>query len=108
MVYFFIISHLGFFSINYKESQRKEIAQYAVEHDNNYKATGEKYGISYQQVAAWVRKYQQTSPAKEVETTKESQEKDNNNKTNSLDILSRKDPVLEAQLRDVKKRLGLI
>lgn len=47
--------------MNYNESQQKEIAQYATEHDNNYKATGEKYGISYQQVAAWVRKYKKTT-----------------------------------------------
>lgn len=87
--------------MKYNEGQQKEIAQYAVEHNNNYKATGEKYGISYQQVAAWVRKYnKKTKSVKKVETKKETQ-------ANALDILSRKDPILEAQLQEVKRRLGL-
>lgn len=93
--------------MNYNVSQQKEIAQYAVEHDNNYKATGEKYGISYQQVAAWVRKYKksQTKPVKKAEKTSQSQQE---SQPNMLDVLSRKDPVLEAQLHEVKKRLGLL
>ncbi|WP_334332568.1 MULTISPECIES: helix-turn-helix domain-containing protein [unclassified Companilactobacillus] len=87
--------------MKYNEGQQKEIAQYAVEHDNNYKATGEKYGISYQQVAAWVRKYnKKTKPSVKQVKTEEPQ-------ANALDILSRKDPVLEAQLHEVKRRLGL-
>lgn len=99
--------------MNYNESQQKEIAQYAIEHDNNYKATGEKYQISYQQVAAWVRKYNKTTNvAKKTSTTKKVQgtktTKQPKTQASALDVLSRKDPVLEAQLEDVKKRLGLI
>lgn len=96
--------------MNYNESQQKEIAQYAIEHDNNYKATGEKYQISYQQVAAWVRKYNKKPTTKKV-TAKKVPKKENKTSTpqaSALDVLSRKDPVLEAQLEDVKKRLGLI
>lgn len=95
--------------MNYNESQQKEIAQYATEHDNNYKATGEKYGISYQQVAAWVRKYKKatgkTTTASPTKT--QSQEKKATTQATTLDVLNRKDPVLEAQLAEVKKRLGL-
>ncbi|MFC6176128.1 helix-turn-helix domain-containing protein [Companilactobacillus huachuanensis] len=96
--------------MNYKESQQKEIAQYAIEHDNNYKATGEKYEISYQQVAAWVRKYQKKNTSKKNTTEKVPASKSVSTKseTNMLNVLSRKDPVLEAQLEEVKKRLGLI
>jgi len=95
--------------MNYNESQQKEIAQYAIEHDNNYKATGEKYQISYQQVAAWVRKYDKVSTKKT--NNKENQAKpqtSTHEEVSALDVLSRKDPVLEAQLQEVKKRLGLI
>lgn len=42
-------------STTYEE--RVEIVSYCIEHDNNYAATIEKYGISYQQIYAWVRKY---------------------------------------------------
>lgn len=103
--------------MNYNESQQKEIAQYAIEHDNNYKATGEKYEISYQQVAAWVRKYQKGTVAKKDVTSKkattakkaqESPKTSSKTEASALDVLSRKDPVLEAQLQEVKKRLGLI
>lgn len=99
--------------MNYNESQQKEIAQYASEHDNNYKATGEKYGISYQQVAAWVRKYNKSNKsATTAKSTKKTQAtsapKTSTTETKTLDVLNRKDPVLEAQLQDVKRRLGLI
>ena len=41
----------------YKE--RVEIVSYCIEHANDYTATIEKYGISYQQIYSWVRKYQE-------------------------------------------------
>ena len=95
--------------MNYNESQQKEIAQYAIEHENNYKATGEKYGISYQQVAAWVRKYKKTTTSAKKVVVKETQiTSKTTRKASALDVLSRKDPVLEAQLQDVKRRLGLL
>ncbi|WP_125763931.1 helix-turn-helix domain-containing protein [Companilactobacillus hulinensis] len=95
--------------MKYSEKQQEEIVNYAIAHDNDYKATGEKYGISYQQVSAWVRKYNKTSK----QTTKKTVKKQENVKkdepvASSLDILSRRDPYLEAQLEDVKRRLGLI
>lgn len=39
--------------------ERVEIVSYCIEHGNNYAATIEKYDISYQQIYAWVRKYQE-------------------------------------------------
>lgn len=109
--YGIIFSNKSFrsFRMKYNEKQQKEIAKYAIDHQKDYKATGEKYDISYQQVAAWVRKYQKNSTVstqksvKSTKTTKKNVQK----QANALDVLSRKDPVLEAQLLDVKKRLGL-
>ncbi|MQS51751.1 helix-turn-helix domain-containing protein [Companilactobacillus mishanensis] len=127
--------------MKYTNEQQTEIAQYAIKNDNDYKATGEKYGISYQQVAAWVRKYNKntgvadkgsskkkttakkattTKKASQSKTSKKISPKKNDKKTSSsvaskkeesastLDVLSRRDPVLEKQLEDVKRRLGLI
>ena len=37
--------------------ERVEIASYCIEHNNDYTAAVEKYGVSYQQVYSWVRKY---------------------------------------------------
>lgn len=39
--------------------ERIEIAQYTLAHDLDYEKAMEKFGVSYQQVYAWVRKYQQ-------------------------------------------------
>lgn len=118
--------------MKFTTEQQKEIAQYAIEHDNDYKATGEKNGISYQQVAAWVRKYKtelessdkkvepsnkKVQPVKETSSKKvstkaaieESDQSDEpDDSASTLDVLSRRDPVLEKQLEDVKRRLGLI
>ena len=37
--------------------ERVEIVSYCIAHGNDYTATIEKYGVSYQQVYSWVRKY---------------------------------------------------
>ena len=39
--------------------ERVEIVSYCIEHGNNYTAAIEKYGVSYQQIYSWVRKYQE-------------------------------------------------
>lgn len=37
--------------------ERIEIVSYCIEHGNDYPATIERYGVSYQQIYSWVRKY---------------------------------------------------
>ena len=37
--------------------ERKEIAEYCIEHNNDYKNTAAKFDVSYTQVYSWVRKY---------------------------------------------------
>ena len=39
--------------------ERVEIVSYCIESGNNYAAAIEKYGVSYQQIYLWVRKYQE-------------------------------------------------
>ena len=40
-------------------SERKEIVEYCVEHNKDYKGTAALYGVSYSQVYSWVQKYEQ-------------------------------------------------
>lgn len=40
--------------------ERIEIVEYCIEHGKDYPATIKKYGISYQQIYSWVRKYEKT------------------------------------------------
>ncbi|WP_125767839.1 helix-turn-helix domain-containing protein [Companilactobacillus furfuricola] len=114
--------------MKYTTEQQQEIAQYAIDHERDFKATGKKYDISYQQVAAWVRIYDPSAQKtkdptkkKSVKSAKKSQKSsvkrpskvddeptETEEKTSTLDVLSRRDPVLEKQLEDVKRRLGLI
>ena len=37
--------------------ERKEIVEYCIAYDRNYKGAASKYGVSYSQVYSWVRKY---------------------------------------------------
>ena len=37
--------------------ERKEIVEYCINHDRDYKGTASKYDVSYSQVYAWVKKY---------------------------------------------------
>lgn len=39
--------------------ERIEIVEYCIEHGKDYPATIEKYGVSYQQIYSWVRKYEE-------------------------------------------------
>lgn len=39
--------------------ERIEIVSFCIEHGNDYAATIEEYGVSYQQIYSWVRKYQE-------------------------------------------------
>jgi transposase-like protein len=39
--------------------ERTEIVAFCIEHGKNYPLTIEKYGVSYQQIYSWVRKYEE-------------------------------------------------
>ena len=38
--------------------ERREIVEYCIAHDNDYKSTAAHFAVSYSQVYSWVRKYQ--------------------------------------------------
>lgn len=37
--------------------ERKEIVEYCLKHNRDYKGTASKYGVSYSQVYSWVKKF---------------------------------------------------
>ena len=37
--------------------ERKEIVDYCISHNNDYKGTASRYSVSYSQVYSWVKKY---------------------------------------------------
>ena len=40
--------------------ERKEIVDYCISHNNNYKETASRYEVSYSQVYSWVKKYRES------------------------------------------------
>ena len=40
--------------------ERKEIVDYCISHNNDYKGTASRYEVSYSQVYSWVKKYQES------------------------------------------------
>ncbi len=45
------------------EKERAEIVAFCIEHGKNYPLTIKTYGVSYQQIYAWVRKYEEKGVA---------------------------------------------
>ena len=43
--------------------ERKEIVAYCISHNNDYKSTASKFGVSYSQVYSWVKKYRENGEA---------------------------------------------
>ena len=43
--------------------ERKEIVDYCISHNNNYRGTAIKYEVSYSQVYSWVKKYRERGEA---------------------------------------------
>ena len=41
------------------QQERAEIVAFCIEHNKDYGLTVERYGVSYQQIYAWVRKYEE-------------------------------------------------
>ena len=43
--------------------ERKEIVDYCISHNNDYKGTASRFDVSYSQVYSWVKKYQENGEA---------------------------------------------
>ena len=42
------------------QEERKEIVEYCISHDNDYKGAASRYDVSYSQVYSWVKKYRES------------------------------------------------
>lgn len=85
--------------------ERIDIVEYCIEHGKDYPAAIEKYGISYQQIYSWVRKYEEkgvdglrdgrgrTKPVEEM---------------SDVEKLEAENRLLKAQLRDKEVEMLLL
>lgn len=87
------------------QEERAEIVAYCIEHGKDYPLTIQTYGVSYQQVYAWVRKYEdrgidglrdgrgRTKPVEEL---------------NEAERLKLENKILKAQLKDAEMENKLL
>lgn len=87
------------------QEERAEIVAFCIEHGKDYPLTIKTYGISYQQIYAWVRKYEEqgidglkdgrgrTKPAEEMSET---------------ECLRMENKILKAQLKDAEMENKLL
>lgn len=87
------------------QEERAEIVAYCIEHGKDYPLTIQTYGVSYQQVYAWVRKYEErgidglrdgrgrTKPVEEL---------------NETERLKLENKILKAQLKDAEMENKLL
>lgn len=85
--------------------ERKEITEYCLAHNKDYKGTAALYDVSYSQVYDWVRKY--ISEGEEGLTDKRGHRKVDN-ELDELERLRRKIQRLERQLEDEKRTVALL
>lgn len=78
--------------------ERIEIVSFCLEHGNDYTATIEQYGVSYQQIYSWIRKYREKGPDGLVD---KSGKRKRDSEMSEFEKLRAQNRLLEAQ----KKRL---
>ena len=87
------------------QDERVEIVAFCIEHGKDYGLTIEKYGVSYQQIYSWVRKYE----ANGVEglTDRRGKAKPEDELTEA-DRLRMENKILQAQLKDMEMENKLL
>ena len=78
------------------QQERAEIVAFCIEHNKDYGLTVETYGVSYQQIYAWVRKYEEGGVDKL---------KDNRGRTKPFDEMSELEKLkAEMKILEAKNR----
>ena len=87
------------------QEERAEIVAFCIEHGKDYGLAMEKYGVSYQQIYSWVRKYE----AKGVEglTDRRGKAKSEDELTEA-DKLRMENKIMQAKLKDMEMEIKLL
>ena len=85
--------------------ERIEIVEYCIEHGKDYPATIEKYGVSYQQIYSWVRKYKE----KGINALRDGRGRTKSvEEMTDVEKLQAENRLLKAQLRDKEVEMLLL
>ncbi len=87
------------------QEERKEIVEYCLEHDLDYKNTAAKFDVSYNQVYTWVRKYQADGEDGLVDRRGKRKSDD---EVNELERLRRENLRLKRQLEEERMTVELL
>ncbi len=87
------------------QEERAEIVAFCIENGRDYGLAMEKYGVSYQQIYSWVRKYE----AKSIEglTDRRGKAKPEDELTEA-DRLRMENKILQAKLKDMEMEINLL
>lgn len=87
------------------EQERAEIVAFCIEHGRDYPLTIQTYGVSYQQIYAWVRKYEEKGIAGLVDGRGRTKAKSEMSEEEKLRAQNR---LLQAQIQDKEMEIALL
>lgn len=86
------------------EKERAEIVAFCIEHGKNYPLTIKTYGVSYQQIYAWVRKYEEKGVAGLVDGRGRNKPESEMTEVEKLRVQNK---LLQAQIKDKEMEIIL-
>ena len=84
--------------------ERKEIVEYCIEHNHNYKETASRYNVSYNQVYTWVKKYDEKGDDGLIDKRGHH---NSNDELSELELLRRENMRLKKKLEE-QERIALL
>lgn len=87
------------------EKERAEIVAFCIEHGKDYPLTIKTYGVSYQQIYSWVRKYEEKGLAGLVDGRGRSKLE---NEMTEMEKLRAQNKLLQAQIKDKEMEIALL
>ena len=85
--------------------ERVEIVQYCIANDHNYAETAARYGVSYQQIYSWVRKYEAKGVAGLTDRRGKAKPED---ELTEADGLRMENKILQAKIKDQEMEIKLL
>lgn len=87
------------------QEERTEIVAYCIENGKNYGLTMKKYGVSYQQIYSWVRKYEEKGAAGLTDRRGKAKPEEELTET---DRLRMENKILQAKLKDQEMEIAIL
>jgi transposase-like protein len=87
------------------QAERAEIVAFCIEHGRDYPLTIQTYGVSYQQIYSWVRKYEE----KGVDGLADGRGRTKpESEMNEIEKLRAQNKILQAQIKDKEMEIALL